>query len=146
MTAEIKVIGLCFQREGDFHQNDTMLSILEYLYNNSQEAPVSKFNIVAHTPGIKRQRPDRVNLMMDSLQSNYFIMAVKFSNTTFYKITEKGIIEYTKWIKNFLEFAKEGAMINRWYNNTESIINLWIRLNQSLLRCWWLQTQILQFQ
>lgn len=23
------------------------------------------------------------------------------------KITEKGIMEYTKWIKNFLEFARE---------------------------------------
>ena len=84
----------------------TMLSILEYLYNNSQQAPVSKFNIIARTPGIKRQRPDRVNLMIDSLQSNDYIMAVKTSNATFYKITEKGILEYTKWIKNFLEFAR----------------------------------------
>jgi predicted transcriptional regulator len=85
----------------------TMLSILEYLYNNnSQKAPVSKFNIVTRTPGIKRQRPDRVNLMIDSLQSNGYILAVKTSNATFYKITEKGIIEYTKWIKNFLDFVR----------------------------------------
>jgi predicted transcriptional regulator len=84
----------------------TMLSILEYLYNNSQQAPVSKFNIITRTPGIKRQRPDRVNLMIDSLQSNDFIMAVKASNATSYKITEKGILEYTKWVKNFLEFAR----------------------------------------
>lgn len=84
-----------------------MLSILEYLYNNnSQNTPISKFNIVTRTPGIKRQRPDRVNLMMDSLQSNGYIMAVKVSNATLYQITEKGIIEYTKWIKNFLEFAR----------------------------------------
>jgi predicted transcriptional regulator len=33
-------------------------------------------------------------------------MAVKSSNFTSYKITEKGIVEYTKWIKNFLEFAR----------------------------------------
>jgi DNA-binding PadR family transcriptional regulator len=84
-----------------------MLSILEYLYNNnSQKTPISKFNIVTHTPGIKRQRPDRVNLMMDSLQSNGYIMAVKVSNATFYQITERGVMEYVKWIKNFLEFAR----------------------------------------
>ena len=34
-------------------------------------------------------------------------MAVKSPNSTSYKITEKGILEYTKWIKNFLEFARE---------------------------------------
>ena len=90
-----------------------MLSILEYLYYNSQKTPVTKFNIVTHTPGIKRQRPDRVNLMMDSLQSNGFIMAVKSSNITSYKITEKGIVEYTKWIKNFLEFAR--AAHDNWF-------------------------------
>ena len=45
--------------------------------------------------------------MMDSLQSNGFIMAVKSSNSTSYKITEKGITEYTRSIKNFLEFARE---------------------------------------
>jgi DNA-binding PadR family transcriptional regulator len=44
--------------------------------------------------------------MMDSLQNNGFIMAAKSSNITFYKITEKGKVEYTKWIKNFLEFAR----------------------------------------
>jgi len=84
----------------------TMLSILEYLYNNSQQAPVSKFNIITRTPGIKCQRPDRVNHMIDSLQSNDYITAIKASNATYYKITEKGISEYTKWIKNFLEFAR----------------------------------------
>jgi predicted transcriptional regulator len=84
----------------------TMLSILEYLYTNSQRLPVSKFNIVTHTPGIKSQRPDRVNLMIDSLQNNGFIMPVKTSTSTSYQITEKGINEYTKWVKNFLEFAR----------------------------------------
>ena len=44
--------------------------------------------------------------MIDTLQSNGYILAVKDSNATFYKITEKGIIEYTKWIKNFLDFAR----------------------------------------
>ena len=84
----------------------TMLSILEYLYNNSQTVPVSKFNIVTKTPGIKRQRPDRVNIMMDLLLSNGYLKLQKTTNTTLYQITEKGITEYTKWIKKFLEFAR----------------------------------------
>ncbi len=101
----------------------TMLSILEYLYNNSQQVPVSKFNIVTHTPGIKRQRPDRVNLMMDSLQSNGFIMPVKAPNAIYYKITEKGILEYTQWIKNFLEFARTAQ--DNWLGQPhKSIFNL----------------------
>jgi len=96
-----------FSRRRRLSSEYTMLSIPEYLYYNSQMSPVTKFNIVTHTPGIKRQRPDRVNLMMDSLQSNGYILAVKSSNITSYKITEKGIAEYTKWIRNFLEFARE---------------------------------------
>lgn len=67
---------------------------------------VSKFNIVTHTPGIKSQRPDRINLMMESLQSNGFIMVIKISNNTYYRITSKGIQEYMKWIRNFLDFAR----------------------------------------
>lgn len=84
----------------------TMLSILEYLYNNSQMVPVSKFNIVTKTPRIKRQRPDRVNIMMDLLLSNGYIKSQKTTNTTLYQITEKGITEYTQWIKKFLEFTR----------------------------------------
>ena len=67
---------------------------------------VSKFNIVTHTTGIKSQRTDRINLMMESLQSNGFIMAIKISNNTYYRITAKGIQQYMKWIRNFLEFAR----------------------------------------
>jgi predicted transcriptional regulator len=95
-----------FSKRRRLSSEHTMLSILEYLYYNSQKTPVTKFNIVTHTPGIKRQRPDRVNLMIASLQINGFTMAVKSSNFTSYKITDKGIVEYTKWIKNFLEFAR----------------------------------------
>ena len=89
-----------------FSSEYTTLSILEYLYNNSQKMSVSKFNIVTRTPGIKSQRPDRINLMMESLQSNGFIMAIKISNNTYYRITAKGIQEYMKWIRNFLDFAR----------------------------------------
>ena len=98
-----------FSRKRRLSSEFTLLSILEYLYNNSQKTPVSKFNIVSRTPGIRRQRPDRVNLMIDALLSNGFIMAVKASKTTVYQITEKGKIEYEKWVKNFLEFARAAA-------------------------------------
>ena len=71
-----------------------MLSILEYLY------------VVNNTSSIKQQRPDRVNIMMDSLENNGFItVANTLSYVKFYKITEKGIEAYEKWVKYFLEFA-----------------------------------------
>jgi len=35
-----------------------MLSILEYVYVNSRKTPVSKYNIVTNTPGIRQQRAD----------------------------------------------------------------------------------------
>ena len=93
--------------KGRFSSEYTMLSILEYLYVNTQKIPVSKYNIVTNTPGIRQQRADRVNLMMDSLDKNgYIISEHTSSNITFYKITQKGIDEYEKWIKNFRDFAR----------------------------------------
>jgi predicted transcriptional regulator len=86
-----------------FSAEYTMLSILEYLYVNGQKTPVSKYNIVTNTPGIRQQRADRVNLMMDSLEHNGYI---KSANITFYKTTQKGTEAYEKWIKNFLDFAR----------------------------------------
>ena len=44
--------------------------------------------------------------MLDLLQRNGFIMAIKISNNTYYRITAKGIQEYMKWIRNFLDFAR----------------------------------------
>jgi hypothetical protein len=94
-------------KKGRFSSEYTMLSILEYLYVNSRKTSVSKYNIVTNTPGIRQQRADRVNLMMDSLERNgYTISEYTSSNITFYKITQKGIDEYEKWIKNFLDFAR----------------------------------------
>ncbi len=66
-----------FSRKKRFSSEYTMLSILEYLYNNSQKTPVSKFNI---SPGIKSQRPDRVNLMMDSLHASSYLKSSKVTN------------------------------------------------------------------
>jgi hypothetical protein len=65
-----------------------MLSILEYLYTNTRKLPASKYNIATNTLGIKQQRPDRVNLMIDSLEKNGYITSVNTtSNVAFYKIT-----------------------------------------------------------
>ena len=81
-------------KKNRFSSEYTMLSILEYLY------------VVNNTSSIKQQRPDRVNIMMDSLENNGFItVANTLSYVKFYKITEKGIEAYEKWVKYFLEFA-----------------------------------------
>jgi|SRR6188472_3589915 len=94
-------------KKGRFSSEYTMLSILEYLYVNSRKTPVSKYNIVTNAPGIRQQRADRVNLIMDSLENNgYIVSEPTSSNITFYKITQKGIDEYEKWVKNFLDFAR----------------------------------------
>jgi hypothetical protein len=63
------------KKKSRFSSEYTMLSILEYLYVNAQKRPVSKYNIVTNTPGIRQQRPDRVNLMMDSLDKNGYIIS-----------------------------------------------------------------------
>ena len=84
-----------------------MLSILEYLYVNSQKTPVSKYNIVTNTKGIKQQRPDRINAIMDMLERNGYIKHVKTSsNIIYYQISENGIDAYLKWIRDFLDFAR----------------------------------------
>ena len=90
-----------------FSSEYTMLSILEYLYVNSQNTPISKYNIITHTPGIKQQRTDRINLMIDILEKNGYIKSIgTSSNIIFYAITEIGMDAYSKWIKDFLYFAR----------------------------------------
>ena len=90
-----------------FSSEYTMLSIIEYLFVNSQKTPVSKYNIVTNTRGIKQQRPDRINVIMDMLEKNGYIKSAKTSsNVTYYEISEDGINAYLKWIKDFLDFAR----------------------------------------
>ena len=99
-----------------FSSEYTMFSVLEYLYANAQKTPVSKYNIVTNTHGIRQQRTDRVNLIMNTLEQNEYIKSVKTSsNVTFYQITEKGIDAYSRWIKAFLNFARATS-------NSEDII------------------------
>jgi hypothetical protein len=96
------------KKKNRFSSEYTMLSILEYLYANAQKIPVSKYNIVTNTPGIRQQRPDRVNLMMDSFDKNgYIISEYTSSNITFYRITQEVIDAYSKWIRDFLDFTRK---------------------------------------
>jgi DNA-binding PadR family transcriptional regulator len=95
------------EKKRRFSSEYTMLSVLEYLYANAQKTPVSKYNILTNTPGIKQQRTDRINLIMDTLEQNEYIKSVKTSsNVIFYQITEKGAEAYSQWIKAFLNFAR----------------------------------------
>ncbi len=90
-----------------------MLSILEYLYTNTRAIPVSKYGIVTNTPGIEQQRPDRVNLIIRSLEKNGYIMSVNTSpNLIFYNITQNGIDAYEKWVRDFLDFARNTNITN----------------------------------
>ena len=89
-----------------FSSEYTMLSILEYLYVNTQKFSISKYHIVTKIQGIKQQRPDRISRIMNTLERNGYISSVKTPNATFYQITEKGKEAYSKWVKDFLDFAR----------------------------------------
>jgi predicted transcriptional regulator len=84
----------------------TILSILEYLCISSKDTLISKYHIINKLPNIKQQRSDRVNDLMEELEKNGLVETIKTSNSTFYKITEKGIESYYKWIKSFLDFSR----------------------------------------
>jgi DNA-binding PadR family transcriptional regulator len=84
----------------------TILSILEYLCISSKDRLISKYHIINKLPNIKQQRSDRINDLMDELEKNGLVETIKTSNSTFYKITEKGIESYYKWIKSFLDFSR----------------------------------------
>jgi DNA-binding PadR family transcriptional regulator len=43
---------------------------------------------------------------MEELENNGFIQAIKTPNSTFYKITDKGVEAYYRWIKSFLDFSR----------------------------------------
>ena len=87
-----------------------MLSILEYLYVNAQNIPVTKYKILTNSPEIRQQRPDRVNNIMVILEQNGYVKSIKASSViTFYQITEQGIEAYSKWIKDYLYFVRTTA-------------------------------------
>jgi DNA-binding PadR family transcriptional regulator len=89
-----------------FSSEYTMLSILEYLCTDALNRPVTRYHIITKVLEIKQQRPDRISHMMDSLEKNDFIKSIKMSNSTYYQITDRGVTAYTKWVKDFLDFAR----------------------------------------
>jgi DNA-binding PadR family transcriptional regulator len=100
------------RRQKRFSSEYTMLSILEYLYVYARNTPVSKYKIVTNASGIRQQRPDRVNNIMEILEQNGFTKSIKASSTvTFYQITEQGIEAYQKWIRDYLNFVRTGAKV-----------------------------------
>ena len=93
----------------------TILAILEYLCISSKDTLVSKYHIINKLPNIKQQRSDRINDLMEELEKNGLVETIKTTNSTFYKVTEKGIESYYKWIKSFLDFSRSVNKID----NTE---------------------------
>jgi hypothetical protein len=69
------------RKQKRFSSEYTILSILEYLYLNAQSTPVSKYKIVTNAAGIRQQRPDRVNNIMQILEQNGFIRSIEASST-----------------------------------------------------------------
>lgn len=88
-----------------------MLTILEYLYLNPKNSPVSKYHIMTKIRDIKKQRPDRISFLLEKLEQNHYISSIQTSNAKFYKITDSGINEYVKWVKNFLIFVRKNNNI-----------------------------------
>ncbi len=84
----------------------TMLCVLEYLCTESRSMPISKYHIISKIPAIKRQRPDRIAQIMETLENNGFIKSMKTANATYYTSTEKGHEAYLQWVQKFLDFAR----------------------------------------
>jgi len=55
---------------------------------------------------IKQQRPDRISMLLNKLEQNGYVSSIETSNARFYTITQKGIFEYLKWVKDFLLFVR----------------------------------------
>lgn len=83
-----------------------MLTILEYLCLNSKNTPISKYHIMTKIQEIKQQRPDRISMLLNKLEQNGYVSSIETSNARFYTITQKGIFEYLKWVKDFLLFVR----------------------------------------
>ena len=85
-----------------------MLSILEYLCLYSTKTPISKYHIMTKINGIRQQRPDRINHILNALEEKGYIKTTidDITNVKLYFITEKGFDAYSKWIKDFLSFAR----------------------------------------
>jgi len=84
----------------------TMLAILEYICLYASNTPVSKYRIM-RIEGLSTQRPDRIARILEMLERNGYIESIKTPTAIYYKVTEKGLNIYNKWVKDFLEFVRE---------------------------------------
>jgi DNA-binding PadR family transcriptional regulator len=89
-----------------FSAEYTMLVVLEYLALTSREKPVTKYHIMTHISELKQQRQDRISQFVDTLERNGFITLIDTANAKFYYITENGLMEYNRWVRNFLAFFR----------------------------------------
>lgn len=90
-----------------------MLVILEYMCLYARDTPISKYHILTKVKGLNTQRLDRITNIMNTLEKNGYVKAIKTSSSTFYQVTDKGLEVYYKWAKDFLEFVrnlKEGIV------------------------------------
>jgi DNA-binding PadR family transcriptional regulator len=58
-------------------------------------------------PELKQQRQDRISTILQTLEQRDLISSTVTPNATFYKITEKGVDTYLKWVSHFLTFFRE---------------------------------------
>jgi len=63
---------------------------------------------------IKQQRPDRISMLLNKLEQNGYVSSIETSNARFYTITQKGIFEYLKWVKDFLLFVRTNNEMISW--------------------------------
>lgn len=45
-------------------------------------------------------------MLLNKLEQNGYVSSIETSNARFYTITQKGISEYLKWVKDFLLFVR----------------------------------------
>lgn len=83
----------------------TVFSILRYLLKRKNLDPVSKYHVMSQAK-IPSQRPDRLNTVFDLLLTKGWISRIKTEHASFYKITDEGVSEYNRWIKDFLDFCR----------------------------------------
>ena len=102
-----------------------MLVVLEYLALTSREKPVTKYHIMTHISELKQQRQDRISQFVDTLEKNGFITLIDTANAKFYYITENGLMEYNRWVRNFLAFFR--GINNLDYNEEDNIIKNFVQ-------------------
>ena len=79
---------------------------MEYLCISSRNTPISRYHIINKIHGIKQQRADRINDLMEELEKKDLVKSIKTPNSTYYNITEKGVESYYRWVQSFLDFSR----------------------------------------